>query len=98
MSRVRGTFDLSVVYLTTDAMASVSPASAASDLFGLVDTGGFTAFGSIDPATGAFTQLSTTGLPDEAYYAPVYNPAQNAFFVTDQPINSARLVDVLPLH
>jgi hypothetical protein len=77
----------SIIYT---AASYPSPVSAAPNLFGLVATGGagVVAFGSIDPATDAFTQISTPGLKADGYYAPVYDPVRNAFFVTDQPISS----------
>jgi hypothetical protein len=42
-------------------------------------------FGSIDPVSGAFTQIGNASLPF-GYYAPVYDPAQNLFDFITQPI------------
>jgi len=68
-------------------------AFAASDLFGLLgaSSGSATAtlFGTIDPVSGAFSQIGgPTGLPPTGHYAPVFDPALNAFFVTGDPISA----------
>jgi hypothetical protein len=70
-------------------VALYSPACfAASLLFGIDDHG---ATVTIDPTTGQLT-LQGGGVP-RGYYAPVYDPLQNAFYVTGAPINSPDLTD-----
>ena len=69
--------------------ATLSPAtaSAGSSLYGLVwPNGAGVQFGSIDTTASSFSPISTTNLTTAASYAtPVYDPAQNAFYVPDQP-------------
>jgi hypothetical protein len=62
-----------------------------AQLFGLVSQAGTTFFGTIDPATGQFTQIGgNTGLSGSpgAAYAPVYDPQTDSFLVTHLPLNS----------
>ena len=69
-----------------------SVVAAASTLYGLVsEAGGSPVFGSIDPATGSFTQIGNASEPI-GYYAPVYDPARNVFYVTISPINGTGLL------
>lgn len=70
--------------------------AAASTLYGLVaGPGGSPAlFGSIDLSTGAFTQIGSASL-SKGYYAPVYDPTQNVFYMTDTPVNPAAFSGVI---
>jgi hypothetical protein len=47
-------------------------------------------FGSINPATGSFAQIGSASVPF-GYYAPVFDPTQNAFYLTGDPINQSTL-------
>ena len=61
-------------------------------LYGLVsEAGSSPVFGSIDPATGSFTQIGNASEPI-GYYAPIYDPARNVFYVTISPINGTGLL------
>ena len=64
-----------------------SAAPASSTLYGLLSPDGIGSdiFGSINPATGTFTQIGSGSLTN-GYYAPVYDPTQNVFYVTAHPI------------
>jgi hypothetical protein len=66
-----------------------SAALAASDVYGLVaPDGGMSTFGSVDLATGTYSQIGgTNGLPF-GYYAPVFDPARNSFFVLSSPFGN----------
>jgi hypothetical protein len=73
--------------------------AAGSTLYGLVAGAGSSPaqFGTIDLSTGIFTQIGNASL-SKGYYAPVYDPTRNVFYVTDTPVNSAAfssIVDVI---
>ena len=66
-----------------------SAAVAASDLYALTLQSGGT-FGSVDLATGDFTPIGPgLGGLGPGYYAPVFDPATNAFFATSLSLGSA---------
>jgi hypothetical protein len=72
---------------TVLVIASFHVVPANSTLFGLTSFNhGPAQFGSIDPATSAFTQIGNASLPF-GYYAPAYDPVHNAFYVITQPIS-----------
>ena len=64
-----------------------STASAGSTLYGFTASavGQPMRFVSIDPTTGSVTQVGNESLPFGSY-APVFDPAQNAFYVVPSPI------------
>ncbi len=75
-----------------------SDVAAASTLYGLViEAQGAPVFGSVDPATGSFTRIGSASVP-EGHYAPVFDPARNAFYLTSAPIDkslfSARIDEI----
>ena len=66
-----------------------SDVAGASTLHGLViEVQGAPVFGSIDPATGSFTRIGSASVP-EGHYAPVFDPARNAFYFTSEPIDGS---------
>ena len=68
------------------AVLRPSAAVAASDVYALTLQSGGT-FGSVDLATGDFTPIGPgLGGLGLGYYAPVFDPATNAFFVTSLPL------------
>ena len=80
------------------ALLPSSAVAAASALYGLVAGPGSSPalFGSIDPSTGAFTQIGSVSL-SKGYYAPVYDSTQNAFYMTDTPVNAASFSGVIDM-
>ena len=72
--------------------AVLHPAAATADaiLYGLtVSSLSGAHFGTIDPITGNFTAIDTTGLSLHlGHYAPVFDPSRNVFYYTDVPTSS----------
>ena len=82
---IRATYGLALV-LSGAAALLPSAATAASDIYGLASTPDFHAFGPLDAATGGYTPIGgDTGLAI-GYYAPVFDPALNSFFLLHEPI------------
>ena len=66
-----------------------SDVAGASTLHGLViEVQGAPVYGSIDPATGSFTRIGSASVP-EGHYAPVFDPARHAFYLTSEPIDGS---------
>jgi hypothetical protein len=82
----RSSLAVKTLFTTLFVIASFHVPANGGTLFGLTSfNGGPAQFGSIDPVTGAFTQIGNASLPS-GYYAPVYDPTQDAFYVITQPI------------
>ena len=48
-------------------------------------------------STGIFTQIGNASVP-KGYYAPVYDPTRNVFYLTSEPVNGtafSSIVDVI---
>src|SRR5215469_5798657 len=84
---------------TPDSFVTLVPSAAlAADVFGFVASSESTStqFGTIDPASGIFTQIGGTMRLQRGAYAPVFDPDLNAFLVTSEAISSvvvSNLVD-----
>jgi hypothetical protein len=65
-----------------------SAAVAASDLFALTLQSAGGTFGSVDLATGTFTPFGPGPGLGSGYYAPIFDPAANAFFATSVPLGT----------
>src|SRR5215469_9325221 len=85
-----------IIYSIAGALLPSSAMAAASTLFGLVSgTAGSPAeFGSINLSTGIFTQIGNASLP-KGYYAPVYDPTRNVFYMTEEPVNGSTFSSVV---
>jgi len=79
-----------IVASATVAILNAQAVFAAPTLYGIVSTSTFgpSEFGSLDPATGAFTRIGSATLPAGGYYAPVYDPTRNVFYVTSVPFSN----------
>jgi hypothetical protein len=86
---IQATYGLALAIGATTLLPSA--AFAASDVYGLAISPSVNAFGQIDVSAGTFTQIGgDTGLgTSSGYFAPVFDPAVNAFFVSQQPIGNA---------
>ena len=73
--------------------AVLHPAAATADstLYGLTSSSLLgNQFGTIDPIAGAFTSIGTDASAlNTGYYAPVYDPTRNVFYITDSPISGS---------
>src|SRR3974390_2809952 len=71
-------------------------ATAGSSLYGITGPSsvtGFQEFGTIDPTTGNFTSINAGLTLTFGHNAPVYDPTQNAFYITHLPTsNNAAIV------
>lgn len=76
-----------VVTATALSVAVFHPSVALASLFGMLGFG-FPHPALIDPSTGAFTLLGSATFP-RGYYAPVYDPLQNAFYLTAEPVDGS---------
>ena len=81
---------IGVTFLASAAILHTPAVLAGQTLYGVVSTSTFgpSEFGSIDPATGTFTRIGGATLPAGGYYAPVYDPNWNAFYVTSVPFSN----------
>jgi hypothetical protein len=70
--------------------------NTSGQLFGLVSGIGNSPaeFGSIDLSTGIFTQIGNASLP-KGYYAPVYDPTRNVFYMTEEPVNGSTFSSIV---